>query len=93
MNSSRQLTNRQLIYALIVALVASMLMSIASAIVAFVISTDKARETDEESNRKWCTLLVGIDTIYKQQPPTTGSAQQFANGIHQLVIDFECRRK
>jgi hypothetical protein len=42
------------------------------------------------NNKQWCNLLVGIDAIYTNTPPTTLTGKQFAAGIHTLTLTFAC---
>lgn len=82
---------RHMIYGLAIALATSIILNVAAVVAAVSIATAKAKETDDASNRRWCTLLVGIDTIYQKTPPLTLSGKQFAAGIHGLTISFGCR--
>lgn len=89
--TNKQMSNKQIIYALCIMLITNLLLTITAVVVSVSLSTSKAKETDDTSNRRWCTLLVGIDTIYSTTPPTTDTGRQFAAGIHQLAVDFNCK--
>jgi hypothetical protein len=82
--------NRALIYSFIIIVISSMLMSVIAVIVSVSIATTKANNTDESSNRRWCTLLVTLDEAYKSIKPTSPVGKNIAKQIHDLRIDFHC---
>ncbi len=78
------------LYALGASYLCAALLTVAGTLISVSISERNARETDAESNRKWCVLLVSIDDVYQETPPTTATGRNFAAGIHQLRTDFSC---
>lgn len=45
---------------------------------------------DDQSNRRWCTIVVTLDDTYKQTPPLTEVGKKIAESIHDLRIEFDC---
>lgn len=49
-----------------------------------------ANYVDRQSNQKWCSVLVPLDTPYTQAPPQSELGRKIAQAMHQLKIDFGC---
>lgn len=59
--------------------------------VAYTTYVDSKRETAErESDRRWCELLVELDTAYSATPPQTEIGRNVARSVHELRVSLEC---
>jgi hypothetical protein len=47
-------------------------------------------ELRRESDRRWCELLVTLDTAYQAAPPATALGRQVAAAMHRLRAEFGC---
>lgn len=47
----------------------------------------------QESNRKWCDVVVLFDDTYRNTPPTTPAGQQLAKWFAERRTDFNCGGK
>ena len=84
------MNTRKFLYAVIASYVTAVFMSMIAMIVSINISTREARDTDIESNRRWCELLVTLDEAYSKVPPNTPVGMNIAAHIHNLRVDFNC---
>lgn len=50
----------------------------------------KRDRAERESDRRWCRLLVELDTAYAQAPPPTTTGRSVAQRIHELRVDLDC---
>lgn len=74
-----------------VAVTAASVMLIGFAGVAYTnYSLTKAGASERESDRRWCSLLVTLDSAYGSTPPTTELGRRVAAAIHALRDDLEC---
>jgi hypothetical protein len=48
------------------------------------------RHVQRESDRRWCDLLVTLDTAYRSQPPATELGRRVAAAMARLRADFGC---
>lgn len=44
----------------------------------------------EESERRWCGVVVALDDAYRQSPPQTPAGQRIADSIAALRTEFGC---
>jgi hypothetical protein len=45
----------------------------------------------QESERKWCSIVTTLDSAYRQQPPQTPTGKQVASDMAQLRRSLRCR--
>lgn len=75
--------------AFVVILVAVLLMSGLN--VAYTRKVDHDREVAErESDRRWCELLVTLDSAYARTPPNTDLGRSVASAVHNLRTSLNC---
>ncbi len=53
-------------------------------------AVQRSVETDRESNRRWCTLLVTMDEAYRESPPSTEAGKTMAAEVTRLRAEFGC---
>jgi hypothetical protein len=70
-------------------LVSMLLVSLAG--VTYTRYVDAKREAAErEADRRWCTLLVLLDTNNQRNPPATETGRQYTRIIHGLSVSLGC---
>jgi hypothetical protein len=75
----------------------SVLMVMVTAIVISVINTGYTRVAQQESNQKWCALLILIDVPVPKPPPGTppdvvARQKAAASELHRIRVEFGCKR-
>lgn len=50
----------------------------------------KRDRSERESDRRWCELLVELDTAYEHAPPSSTTGHSIAQRIHELRVGLNC---
>lgn len=76
-------------YLLAVLLSSVLILSIAG--VGYTTYVDNKRAASErEADRRWCELLVQLDSAYSIAPPSTETGRRVAKSIHDLKVSLDC---
>lgn len=78
----RRPINKAVAYSLIMIFLAS----VTSALAAIMY----AKHVDNESNQRWCGLVVRLDDTYREKPPGTELGRDIATEFQKLRHDFGC---
>jgi hypothetical protein len=84
----------RLSYAIVVAFFACVCIALAGVVYTNYVQSQARHRTEAEraeSDRRWCALLVELDSAYQSSPrPTTETGRKVADEIHKLRIEFGC---
>lgn len=91
--SDEQAAPRSSWYGTAAILASSLVMSIASVAIALHVNSESDRKAElarVESEKKWCSVVATLDDSYAEQPPTTATGKNVAEGIAGLRLSLHC---
>ncbi len=74
-------------------LASSLVVGVVAVVIALHVNAESDRKAElarRESERKWCSIVITLDSAYRQQPPQTPTGQELAESIAGLRSSLHC---